>query len=131
MTNLVFTVRTLSLRDFSFVFRLILLASIIFFFSACNASSSEPTSSDYDKLCDIYKNVVEEFKDTNDPLIREGNLAQRIQAKIPNMMEYFGHIISVAPEERYKLFQQIAEHQTKKKWNCPAAESFYSGTQYN
>jgi len=45
-------------------------------------------------------------------------------------MEYFGHIISVAPEERYKLFQQIAEHQTKKKWICPAAESFYSGTQY-
>ncbi len=103
------------MTDFSFVFRLILLASLIFFFSACNASPTAPSSADFDKLCIIYKNIAEEFKDTNDPVLREGNLARRIQAEIPNMLDDYDHVTNVAPEERYKLYQQVAEIRIKKK----------------
>jgi len=115
------------MTDIGFVFRIISLTSLIFICSACNASSTTPSSSDFEKLCNIYKNVSKEYKDTNDLLLSQGSLYRKIQAEIPNMLDDYEHVITAAPEERYQLYQQVAEIRLKKKWDCPAAESYYSG----
>ena len=115
------------MTDIVFVIRLLSLASFIFIFSACNASPTAQSTSDFDKLCNIYKIVVEEYKGTNDPLTKRHNIAIKIEKEIPNILEYFGHVSNAAREERYKLFKQIAEAKTKKPWDCPAMEIFYIG----
>ena len=117
--------------DSGFVFRVILLTSLIFFFSACNASPTTQSTSDFDKLCAIYKTIVDEVKDTNDPSIRRYNLALSIQTELPNITDDYKHIVSVARNERYQLFKQVAETRTKKQWDCPAIESYYSGETSN
>ena len=113
------------MENFGLAFQIISLTSIIFFFSACNASSTKPSPADFDKLCNIYKNVSAEYKKTNDLLLSQGNLYLNIKAEIPNMLDDYQNVITEAPEGRYKLYQQIAEIRIKQKWDCPAAESYY------
>jgi len=46
------------------------------------------------------------------------------------MLDDYDHVTNVAPGERYNLYQQVAEIRIKKKWNCPALETFYTGDLY-
>ncbi len=118
MTNLVFTVRILS------------LTSGLFIFSACNASSTAQSTSDFDKLCEIYTTIAKKYKDTNDQVLREGKLALRIQAEIPNLLDVYENVTNSRREDRYQTFKQVAEVKTKKQWDCPALETFYTSDVY-
>jgi len=119
------------MKDIGFIIRIFSVTGFILLFSACNASPTTQSISDFDKLCDIYKTVVDEYKDTKDPSIRRYNLALRIQTELPDITDDYKHIISVARNERYHLFKQVAETRTKKQWDCPAIESYYSGESSN
>ena len=118
------------MTKFGYTFRTLSLFSLVFLFSACDAASTKasttPLISDFDKLCEIYKDIAGEYKKTNDRLSSDGNLYKRIKAELPNMLDDYDHIFNTPRKERYQLYQEVAEIRIKQKWNCPAAESYYS-----
>jgi len=119
------------MKDIGFIMRIFSVTVFILLSTACNASPTTQSNSDFDKLCDIYKAIAAEYKDTKDPSIRRYNLALRIQTELPNITDDYKHIISVDRNERYQLLKQVAETRTKKQWDCPAIESYYSGENSN
>jgi len=107
------------LRKLSFV-------SLVICIGACEASSSKPSSADFDTLCNIFIDVEEEYKKNEDLAMSRAHLIQKIQTEIPNMYDDFHHVFNTIPEEKYQLYQEIAQVRINKKWDCPAAQSFYS-----
>jgi len=107
--------------------RIFSLTFCIFLFCACDTSPTAQSIVNFDKLCNIYKDNDGKYNVLNIPSAKMYDLMSRIEKEIPNLMELYGHVVNAAPEERYQLIQQVAEIKTKKKWDCPAIESFYSG----
>jgi len=115
--------------NFNFALRVFWITGVIFLFNACNASStSDQSISDFDKLCKIYTENVGIYNAHNIPLAKIIELVKRMESELPNIMNDYKHISNAPRNERYQLFKQVAEENTKKQWDCPSMKLYFSGT---
>ena len=86
-----------------------------------------PTSqsaTDYDKLCQIFKDVVQEPIDLR---MKEVKILERVQKELPDFFNAnFVHITKAKPDMRYQFIKQLAEQETKKPWDCETIKSYYA-----
>ena len=85
---------------------------------------SNQTQSDYEKLCEIYKEVLSK---PFSPMMVGAELGERVQKEIPNVYVHFENIANADPQKAYQLFKNIAEKETNKAWDCKIMQDFYSG----
>ncbi|KPJ94066.1 MAG: hypothetical protein AMJ53_06010 [Gammaproteobacteria bacterium SG8_11] len=98
---------------------------IIFFFAvACNGSAESGGNSDYDKLCQIYKDITQQPIDLSE---KEMKITERVQKELPQFFEAnFVNIVKADAGQRYQFIKQLAEAETKNKWDCEAMRSYYA-----
>jgi len=99
----------------------ILLLGFLFFSVSCKSS---PQATDYDKLCKIYEDIVPQPIDLS---TKEMKIVERVQAELPNFFNTnFVHIEKARADKRYPFIKQLAEEETKKKWDCEVMRSYYA-----
>lgn len=88
---------------------------------ACS-SSLEGNEDHFKKLCDIYTDLGSQDLSIN---VKEGMLAQRIKDELPDFYkEYYIHIYSMDPDQRYPTFKKLAEFEGRKDWECDAIKQY-------
>jgi hypothetical protein len=96
----------------------------ICFAISCNDSPTSQSATDYDKLCQIYKDVAHEPIDLR---MKEVKILERVQKELPDFFNAnFVHITKAKPDKRYQFIKQLAEQETKKSWNCETIKSYYA-----
>jgi hypothetical protein len=104
--------------------RAFFVLGFLFFAVACNGSSKTEEITDYDKLCQIYKDVVQQPIDLS---VKEMKITERVQKELPRFFKTnFVNIIKADAGQRYQFIKQLAEAETKNKWECEAIQSYYA-----
>jgi hypothetical protein len=105
------------------IFIVINVIATIFLVIACSEPEFDREVSDYDRLCDLYKEVIEK---TNNPAMIGMELNQRTKEEIPEVHVHFKNISNADPKIAYKMFKEIAEKETGRNWECKEMQNFYS-----
>ena len=100
-----------------------IVLTIMFVVVACNNSELNQDKSDYDELCRIYEEVLDE---SIAPEMIGAELTKRIQNEIPGVYVHFKNIANADPKDAYQLFKKVAEKETEKAWDCKVMKDFYS-----
>lgn len=96
----------------------------LLFVVSCNGSPASQSHTDYDKLCQIYEGVV---KQPIEVRMKEVKLLERVQKELPDFFnDNFVHITKAKPSMRYQFIKQLAEEETKGKWDCEVMRSYYN-----
>lgn len=101
----------------------ILLLSFLLFSVSCK-SSTQTEVTDYNKLCKIYEEIVPQSIDLS---TKEMKIVERVQKELPTFFNAnFVHIETADANKRYQFIKQLAEEETKKKWDCEVMRSYYA-----
>ncbi len=107
-------------------FRFIKKAMILAFLVLPASCSSEATS--YNKICDIYKNVIKQEASLDD---KEVFITKSMYEQFPDFFEgNFKYISRSDPDERYELLKSTIELNISTTWECEAARNYYA-TEFN
>jgi len=108
--------------DYSFWARYLCLMLIVTLTAACNGSVK--TNTNFDKLCELYKDIVPQQVDLT---TKEIQLIQRVEKEFPRFYkDNFQYIVSANHDQRYDFINQISLEETKKPWNCEIARTYYA-----
>jgi hypothetical protein len=104
--------------------RAVFFLGLFLFAVACNGSPKTEEITDYDKLCQIYKDVVQQPIDLS---VKEMKITESVQKELPGFFNAnFVNIIKADAGQRYKFIKQLAEAETKSKWECEVMQSYYA-----
>ncbi|MGD8569794.1 MAG: hypothetical protein PVJ39_17035 [Gammaproteobacteria bacterium] len=107
-----------------FVFiRLTPILVVLLLFVGCDSSPSAQAQSDFDKLCKIYE---ETLQNPTSHIMQAVEITERAEKEVPNIAVHVENIANVNAKDADPLFKKIAEKQTKKSWDCKAMKEFYS-----
>ena len=100
-----------------------LLLSFCAFISSCD-KKVKIDSSDYEKLCNIYQEVVPQTISLTE---KETKIADQVMVELPEFYQLnFIYIQQADPDKRYQFFKRLAENATKKSWTCETMKNFYA-----
>jgi len=103
--------------------RIFFCTFFILFSLSIDASEVE----DFDVACQIFTEAKNTgFDDEKRGAYIEENILARTSSK--ELRDTYYVIFQVAPNERYAIFKQSAEHATKKQWDCPAVKELLEWT---
>lgn len=106
------------------IFRAMALICTLFSSSLFADNASKFIETDYQKLCDIYKNIVDQPLDLTS---KEMNLTDNVKNKLPKLFnDLFIHIIRTNADSRYQLIKQYAKQQNDIIWECEIARLYYT-----
>lgn len=91
---------------------------------SCGNLFDTTENSNYDKLCEIYQDVVKK------PIamdLKRIELYEQIENSLPVFFEKnYKYIMNSDRVERYSMIQQSAKFDGVESWECEAAKKFYS-----
>jgi len=103
------------------IMRVLFLSTLSFLMISCQDTNHNPAT--YNKLCQIYKEVVSQPVDLG---IKEAKIVERVQKEFPNFFnDNFYYISTADPDRRYALIKRLAEEVSKNEWKCEIMKSYY------
>jgi len=103
------------------IFFVFIFSSILVLVS-CGDSNSNSNIVKYEKLCDIYKEIV--LKPT-DLSTKEMQITERVQLELPDFYkDNFVHIAVADADQRYQFIKKLAG-ETKSDWSCETIKNYY------
>jgi len=101
-----------------------LLLSVVIFIIGCSKSEQATTVSDYDKLCQIYTEVLSKGYS---PAEREMMISDKIEKNIPKLYTHYKNILLTSNDVNgYDLYKKLAEKELKSRWDCPAMKGYFN-----
>ena len=112
------------MQNITNVIRITTLLILAFAVTACDRSANAQGATDYDKLCQIYGDIVQQPMDLS---MKEMKITEQVLKEFPSFFEKnFVHISKADPDQRYQFIKQLAEEETDKTWDCEVMRSYYA-----
>ena len=106
------------------IFRIIIIFILASCGAACDISPSTQAVSDYDKLCKIYTEIV---NDQSSQTKKFSLLTERIRKEIPDIYVLYQNAALVDQKDKYQFYKEAAKKATNRPWECAVMKSYYSG----
>ena len=105
--------------------KLLVLTCMVLLCMACEKMSANQGQTDYDKLCTIYEEIVQQSIEAE---AKEIKLVVEIEKQLPVFFkQHYVHLINTARNRTYGLIKQVAESNNVKDWECPVMKTYYEG----
>jgi len=109
------------LNNFNMRVKCIFLGSLLLI--SCESPVSSQAISDYDQLCQIYREVVSRPVELR---MKEAALVQRVQSELPDFFnKNFTYIVKADADQRYRFIKRLADEKLKRVWTCDVMKSYY------
>jgi len=99
-----------------------LLLIILFIFVAQSFTNARISSDNgFDHICQIYTTIMQDPKNKNLSLGNKMDLiGSEIESSVKSKSAISAHEASMlaAPEDRYRILKEVAEHELKRPWTC-------------
>jgi len=91
---------------------------------SCTNNTGPLENSTFDRLCQIYEDVVQQPIDLN---MKEMKITERIQKELPAFFEKsYAQLVSSDPDFRYNFIKRMADMKTKNTWECESMRAYYA-----
>jgi len=104
-----------------------IIINIFILLSACTDGGVVSSTSDYSKLCDIYKKVISE---NQPPAETSARLSEKIKKELPHIYPHFRRILmSDANKNGYALYKQLAKDDGEPNWECKEMKEYLAAVE--
>jgi len=108
--------------------RLLVLVAFGLILPACSGKYEEADNG-FDKICQIYADVMNDPAHLNRPVIEKFVLiAEMVETHVSDVdaISAYTAVASADPKLKYDLFKLAAEYSLKRKWDCKIIKEFNS-----